>query len=330
MSEISSPYRLERRENDRTDNVNAPIEAKDLFQKLAVGEAIPILAVQIVPLFLPQGEVEADALLLEEALTDGKTVVNEVGEGGIVGQVRVLHRGELPLLVLQGEQILGAKQNRSFNASFIVAPGKEVVLPVSCVEQGRWQRKSEAFSAGATTLAPEVRARKLKRVSESMTLRGSYDANQHGVWSDVQEYMAATGTHSVTASYEDARQTQAREVDRVVDSFEPAKGQVGLAVVRDGRVVVLDLFGSSRLFARAFKKCLRGALSDVSLATEAAAVSNAPATELVKRMLETLATSPSTRTASPADGDTWSGQVASAAYTAAVWKGAVYHCAAAG
>lgn len=310
--------------------MNAPIEAKNLFENLAVGEPIPLLAVQVVPLFLPNANGETDALLLEEALTKGQTVVNEVGEGGIVGQVRVLHRGELPLLVLQGEQILGAKQNRSFNASFVVAPGKEVVLPVSCVEQGRWRRESDAFSAGATTLAPEVRARKLKRVSESMTLRGTYDANQHGVWSDVQEYMAATGTRSLTASYEDARRTQAKEIEQKVAELEPAKGQVGLAVVRDGRVVVLDLFGSSRLFARAFKKCLRGALSDVSLATEAAPAPTTNASELVKRMLQALAKSPSRRTASPADGDTWSGQDASAAYTAAVWNGAVYHCAAAG
>jgi hypothetical protein len=316
--------------NDRTEPVNAPIEAKDLFAKLAIGEAISILNVQVVPLFLPNGELEADALLLEEALSDGRTVVNEVGEGGIVGQVRVLHRGELPLLVLQGEQILGAKQNRSFNASFIVAPGKEVVLPVSCVEQGRWQRRSEAFSAGATTLAPEVRARKLKRVSASLTLRGSYDADQQGVWSDVREYMAATGTHSLTSSYEDARQKQAKEAETVVSALEPSPGQVGLAVVRNGRVVVLDVFGSSRLFARAFKKCLRGALSDVSLATEAPAAASTSASKLVGEMLATLAKSPSTRTASPADGDTWSGQSDSAAYTAAVWKGAVYHCAAAG
>ena len=311
--------------------MNAPLETQALFSKLTVGEGIPISGVQLVPLFLREAGREADALLLEEGIEGGHTVVNEVGEGGVVGQVRVLHRGHLPLLVLQGEQILGAKQNRSFNASFIVAPGKEVVLPVSCVEQGRWQRKSAAFKAGATTLSPELRARKLKRVSESITMRGSYDANQHGVWSDVREYMEATGAHSMTSSYEDARQTKAAEAEAALERLEPAAGQTGLAVVRDGRVVVLDIFGSPRLFARAFKKCLRGALSDVSLRSEtASSAESAPAAELVKQALETLSHTAATRAPSPADGDTWSGHADSVAYTAAVYDGAVYHCAAAG
>lgn len=311
--------------------MNAPLETRELFAKLSVGDAISVLGLQIVPMFLRDAGGQADALLLEEAIEQGCTVVDEVGASGVVGQVRVLHRGALPLLVLQGEQILGAKQNRSFNASFIVAPGKDVVLPVSCVEQGRWQRKSAAFKAGATTLSPELRSRKLKRVTESITLRGTYDANQHGVWSDVREYMEATGAHSMTASFEDARQTQAAEVEAALAKLEPLPGQTGLAVVRDGRVVMLDVFGSPRLFARAFKKCLRGALSEVSSRTDTAssAGSDSPR-ELVLLALETLAHTDATRAASPADGDTWSGHAASVSYTAAVYNGAVYHCAAAG
>jgi hypothetical protein len=300
-----------------------------LFEKLAVGEAVSVLGVQIVPLFLRSLNGDADALLLEEAIQTGQTEVNEVSEGGVVGQVRVLHRGKLPLLVLQGEQILGAKQNRSFNASFVVGPGKDVVLPVSCVEQGRWQRKSAAFTAGSTTLSPEIRARKLKRVSESITMSGSYDANQQSVWSDVQAYMNATGTHSATSSYEEARQERAQEAERELAKLAPVPGQTGLAVVRDGRVVVLDVFGSPQLFARAFKKCVRGALSDVSLEAPKAKPAK-KAEDVVEAALETLAKTSPTRAPSPADGDTFSGQADSVAFTAAVYNGAVYHCAAAG
>ncbi len=67
-----------------------------------------------------------DAELLEEALRAGRTTVSEVGSTGEVGWVRVCHRGTLPLLLLDGEQIVGAMQNRILNASFLVEPGQDV------------------------------------------------------------------------------------------------------------------------------------------------------------------------------------------------------------
>ena len=307
--------------------MTAQTETASLFARLKVGDAVTLFGADLVPLFWRGGAPVTDALLLEEALADGQTVVTEVSEGGVVGQVRVLHRGQLPLLVVQGEQILGAKQNRTFNASFVVAPGQEVTLPVSCVEQGRWQHRTAAFQAGATTISPKLRSRMLGSVSQSIRVSGVYDANQREVWSGVQEHLAATGTHSLTASYEDARQSRAAEVEQTVARVAPHPEQTGLAVVQGGRVVVLDVFGSPQLFARAFKKCLRGALSEVGGTPQPG---REPAPELVKRTLAALAQAEVARARSPGSGETWSGQSASGAYTAAIYEGAVYHCAAAG
>jgi hypothetical protein len=37
-----------------------------------------------------------------------------------------------------GEQLVGAKQNRILNMTVLVAAETEVTIPVSCVERGRW------------------------------------------------------------------------------------------------------------------------------------------------------------------------------------------------
>lgn len=73
--------------------MNAPLETQALFAKLSVGEASILLGVELVPLLLRESDNQADAVLLEEGIASGQTQVDEVGESGVVGQVRVLHRG---------------------------------------------------------------------------------------------------------------------------------------------------------------------------------------------------------------------------------------------
>lgn len=309
--------------------MNAPLEPRMLFAALVTAEPLAVLGVVLVPLLRRAPSEDTNALLLEEGIRLGLTAVEEVSAQGVVSEVRVRHRGTDPLLVLQGEEILGAKQNRSFNSSFVIAPGTDVVLPVSCVEQGRWRHESASFRAAATTLAPELRARKLKRVTASVRTTGRYDADQRGVWSDVREYMDATGTFSATSAYEDARQSRADEAERIARSVEPLPDQVGLAVVRGGRVVMLDVFGSPRLFARAFRKCLRGALASVALGSEPESRGERPARETVHDTLRELAHCDAVSARAPSGGDTVTGAGARTAWAAAVWNGRVYHCAAA-
>lgn len=54
-------------------------------------------------------------LLLEEALEEGKLKVNEVSAEGTVNTISVENQAEQPILILEGEELLGAKQNRIIN-----------------------------------------------------------------------------------------------------------------------------------------------------------------------------------------------------------------------
>ena len=42
-----------------------------------------------------------------------------------------------PVLLLDGEELVGAKQNRILKLSLPAPAGKPIVMPVSCVEAGR-------------------------------------------------------------------------------------------------------------------------------------------------------------------------------------------------
>jgi hypothetical protein len=153
-----------------------------LLARLRLGDPIELDDLVVVPLLGADLEVEAD--LLEEGLAGRATEIAEVDEHGDVNTVKVTHRGHRPLLLIDGEELVGAKQNRVLNASFLVGPGTTVLLPVSCVERGRWSARTAAFASSSRTLSSPARTSKLRRVARSVTSSGSYDSDQGAVWAD--------------------------------------------------------------------------------------------------------------------------------------------------
>ncbi len=87
-------------------------------------------------------------------------------EAGGVPFLRVANGADQPLLLLDGEGLIGAKQNRTLN-TVLTAAHAEVTTPVNCVEQKRWGSRGRRFRPGDTSLLPFLRARKVTRVSQS-------------------------------------------------------------------------------------------------------------------------------------------------------------------
>jgi hypothetical protein len=65
-------------------------------------------------------------------------LVKEIDGEASVNDLTLGNPTDLPLLVYEGEEVLGAQQNRIFDASVLVAANSTVCAPVSCVEADRW------------------------------------------------------------------------------------------------------------------------------------------------------------------------------------------------
>ena len=78
-------------------------------------------------------------------------------QAGSVPFLKVANRADRPLLPLDGEELLGAKQNRILNTTVRVAAHTEVTIPVSCVEQGRWGYRGRQLSPGDASLSDPPR-----------------------------------------------------------------------------------------------------------------------------------------------------------------------------
>lgn len=276
---------------------------------------VPRHGIVLVPIFdcNPQ---PLEAFTLRWGIANGHTRVTEVDDGH-VDRVRVEHTGATLILVLDGEEVLGAKQNRMFNASFLVPPHHPTVLPVSCVERGRWRHESAAFSSASRTVVTSVRKAKLQRIARGT---GVYDAGQREVWKDVDTYLERTQIVSRTSAYADAANTRMQDIDASLDDIALERGQVGFAAVTARGDVTLDVFGSPGLFNRAWRTVGRGLLAD-----DVDGVTPAESEAAVGDLLSQLqAIEPRTQSA-PGIGQSMFATAGETAASAIAHEGRVYH-----
>jgi len=83
-----------------------------------------------------------DYLLLEDGIAQGKVRVTELSGGGSVSGIEHHQRGRAANPAVDGEELVGAKQNRVLNLSILVPAKQTMAIPVCCVEAGRWRSAS--------------------------------------------------------------------------------------------------------------------------------------------------------------------------------------------
>jgi len=203
------------------------------------------------------GPVACPALLtLEEGLRAGSLQIKEVTAQGRVNQLAAESSASRPLLLLDGEELVGARQNRILNTSLLVGAERQVQLPVSCVEQHRWAYQGRRDFATEGRLCPvSLRARKLRQVTRSLRNGQGFAADQGEVWRDVQELNSRLGAHSATQAMADGLRRHTRAVQSRFQETE-APGQVGCLAVLGNRVLALDVLGTPSLYARLHRRLL--------------------------------------------------------------------------
>ena len=85
---------------------------------LRIGNPVCHEALSVFPLFTDtNGGIEYR--LSTEALANDSVVVEEINEGGSVPDLSVENKGDIRVLFIEGEELVGAKQNRILNLSLI-------------------------------------------------------------------------------------------------------------------------------------------------------------------------------------------------------------------
>ena len=248
--------------------------------------------ITIVPLLLAAAPVRA-YITLDEAAVHGFHI-EEVGAGGRVPELLVHNPLPHDVLLYDGEEVVGAKQNRVLEASVLVPAATTQTIPVACVEAGRWHDLGDGFRASDRVADPEVRRRKAADLERAPLARGS---SQASVWEAVDERIHASAVESSTRALSDVHEFERPRVDAIADAFPAVPDQCG-AILALGSDLCLDYVSRPEAWTALWPKVRRGYLLDGLRCLD----DDPTAPELVAAFATAIAAAPATRQPSPGLG----------------------------
>jgi hypothetical protein len=171
--------------------------------------------------------------------------VSEISDAGAVRTLFVSNPLDVNVLLYEGEELVGAKQNRILDRPILVPAQSKVPVPVTCVERGRWSYRSERFAPAPRAAYPELR-------------RARVTGGQSAAWASVSAKSARLEAFSPTDAAEEMYFHHASMLETYLAKLPRRDGQCGSIVCVGGRVVCLDFVSRSDVYAGLYAKLLRG------------------------------------------------------------------------
>ena len=216
----------------------------------------------LVPLF--GGAPAKEFLLASEAIASGLLTISEIGIGS-VPEILAHNQADLPVLLLDGEHVEGAMQNRVLNVTVLVAANQKTVLPVACVERGRWHYEDlPAFAPSADIAYSRLRSKNAAAAALSARREQGRRVDQHEVWADVSAKHAEIGVdESATGAMRHAYDRTRGDLEEMTLAFsKPEPGQTGVIACVGGSVAALDAFDRPETLAKLWSRLVSGYAMD--------------------------------------------------------------------
>ena len=219
-------------------------DVRDWMKEIKTGKALFHHNLTIFPLLSKKAH-KPDYLLLKEAIAKKQAEVREVSEAGSIPELLVENRAPLPILIPEGEILIGAKQNRTVNITILIREKTRHIIPVSCVERGRWSLTSRTFDASHYA-TPGLRGRKIASSQAHRRTTGRAFSDQGQVWADVARSLGAAGAHSATGSITDAFGAAKKRTEKYRKNLVLPKEAAGVLVTSGDDILGMDLFDSPK------------------------------------------------------------------------------------
>jgi hypothetical protein len=153
-----------------------------------------------------------------------------------------------------GEILTGCRQDRLIGRDVLLRPrARDVVVPVYCVEQGRWTYESETFYSKENLGTPSLRAEGQK----------ASDAAQTEIWDRVSTMCERSGAGSSSSHFQAAFESE--EAGREIAEYEkqmeriPAlyPDAIGVVIGVGAAITSVDIFANPSVFRELWPKLLK-------------------------------------------------------------------------
>ena len=228
-----------------------------LAEPLRLGDPDEHGPLAVFPLFGPAPELRYVSFAQGRA---AGVSIKELETGASVNDLLVINPTDHAVLLYEGEEVLGAQQNRTFDVSVLVGRHSRLPVPVSCVEAGRWDgsRHGEDFSPAPQAAYPALRNLKNRAARESVAAGMEPRAAQGAVWDEVAGKSERMEVASSTGAMHDIYDVRRTRLDEFRDAVELHDGQTGALVLVAGRPVVLDHVSRPDVFAALHAPLVQG------------------------------------------------------------------------
>ena len=236
---------------------------KEVTPRVRMGRGLKRHNLTVFPLFATEDITRSAYVTVGTAIRSGTGKVTEISEAGSVPKLAIDNLGILPILIIDGEELLGARQNRIANITILAPANKTIPIPVSCVERGRWGYNSGAgdtgreFTDSPQVMYHEARAKKSRDVSQSLFLHGARMADQLSMWNNLSSFSAKMGFASPTQAMRDVYDNHKHNIDEYLKDVTVADGQIGAVFSINGHPAGIELFDSSETLATYLPKIMR-------------------------------------------------------------------------
>lgn len=212
----------------------------------------------LVPLY--GGLTAKEYIVGADAFAEGMLTITEFDHAGDVTHLEAHNKAAVPVLLIDGEHLEGAKQNRILNASVLLAANRTSTLSVACVEAGRWSYdEASDFSLGADIAMADLRSKNAVVRSTNLRDFDSRAVDQSEVWDEVDKLRHRIGAESPTGAMKDSFDHRRGELDVMKQTFsDPDAGQTGVIACIDGKPVAMDAFDRPETLTKLWPRLLSG------------------------------------------------------------------------
>ena len=258
-SKYDQPKKINSKKSTQTTMENKNLFLKEQSEILNIQNHDNITVAQI-----NYNTSKLDSIIsLHEAFEKKLIVVNELEGTEQVNTIELENLGNSYIFILDGDILKGAKQNRVVNTSVLVAPKAKIMLPVSCVEEGRWNYKSSRFKPSNEVAHRSIRYQKANFISESKKLnRSDFNTDQNSVWNEVNNVSCSIEFSSPTNSHSDVFEQFTEEFEDITKKFQVQPQANGLIIFIGDQMVACDIFNNNKIYTDYFKKIIKTSAID--------------------------------------------------------------------